>query len=96
MRHADYRTGVELTDDPLFAHRIRRLVVVSAVALGVIFGVWGNTNQVNATLTIHDKTDSKLLWKYDYVASGSVGSSTESLSKALMRNASKKFPYQSK
>jgi hypothetical protein len=39
MRHADFRTGVELTDDHLFAHRIRRLVVVSAVALGVITGL---------------------------------------------------------
>jgi hypothetical protein len=39
MRHADYRTGVELTDDRLFAHRIRRLTAVSAVALGVITGL---------------------------------------------------------
>jgi hypothetical protein len=33
---ADHRPGVELTTDPLFARRIRRLVAVSAVALGVI------------------------------------------------------------
>lgn len=39
MRHGDRRTGVELTDDPLFAHRVRRLVAVSAVALGVITGL---------------------------------------------------------
>jgi hypothetical protein len=32
-------SGVELTTDRLFAHRIRRLVVISAVALGVIFGL---------------------------------------------------------
>lgn len=36
MRFADHRQGVELTTDPLFARRIRRLVGVSAVALGVI------------------------------------------------------------
>lgn len=30
---------VELTDDQVFSHRIRRLVVISAVALGVIWGL---------------------------------------------------------
>lgn len=64
-----------------------------AIAVGVVFGVWGNTNEVNAALNIHEKSEGKLLWKYDYVASGSVGTSTKSLSNTLMRNASKKFPY---
>jgi hypothetical protein len=32
-------SGVELTTDRLFAHRIRRLVVISTVALGAIFGL---------------------------------------------------------
>jgi hypothetical protein len=64
-----------------------------AIALGVLFGFWGSTNRVDVNVNIHDKNDSKLLWKYDYQASGSVGSSTEQLSKALMRNISKKFPY---
>jgi hypothetical protein len=36
MRPADVRAGVELTDDRWFAHRVRRLVVVSAAALGII------------------------------------------------------------
>ena len=36
MRFGDHRPGVELTSDPLFARRVRRLVVVSAVALGLI------------------------------------------------------------
>ncbi|HSJ70113.1 MAG TPA: hypothetical protein VLA29_00515 [Acidimicrobiia bacterium] len=36
MRFADHRQGVELTTDPLFERRVRRLVVVSAVALGLI------------------------------------------------------------
>jgi hypothetical protein len=65
----------------------------AAIAVGVLVGMWGSTNRVSATLTIHDKVDGKLMWKYDYEASGSVGSSTQQLGKMLMRNASKKFPY---
>ena len=68
----------------------------AAVALGVVFGVWGNTNQVQTTINIHDGKSGDLLWKYDYLASGSVGSSAENLVNALMRNASKKFPYSTK
>jgi hypothetical protein len=33
---ADRRAGVEMTDERLFAHRVRRLIAVSAVFLGVI------------------------------------------------------------
>ena len=68
----------------------------AAVALGVIFGVWGSTNQVQTTINIHDGQTGNLLWKYDYNASGSVGSSAENLVNALMRNASRKFPYSAK
>ena len=64
----------------------------AAVALGLLVGAWGATNQTTTSLTIHD-TSSSLLWKYDYNASGSVGSSPENLANALMRNASKRFPY---
>lgn len=66
----------------------------AAIAIGVLFGIWGNTNQVFTTLTIHDGKEGKLLWKYDWTASGSVGTSTETLIRQLMRNVSKKFPYQ--
>jgi len=65
----------------------------AAVAVGVIFGVWGNTNNVQTTINIHDGKSGNLLWKYDYQASGSVGTSANNLVNALMRNASKKFPY---
>ena len=65
----------------------------AAVAVGVIFGVWGNTNSAQTTINIHDGKTGNLLWKYDYEASGSVGSSADKLVNALMRNASKKFPY---
>jgi len=65
----------------------------AAVAVGVIFGVWGSTNNVQTTINIHDGKSGNLLWKYDYQAAGSVGTSANNLVNALMRNASKKFPY---
>lgn len=65
----------------------------AAVALGVVFGAWGPTNKVQTTIDIHDGSSGELLWKYDYQASGSVGSSSTQLVDALMRNASRKFPY---
>jgi hypothetical protein len=68
----------------------------AAVAVGVLVGSWGATNKVQTTINIHDGSSGELLWNYDYEASGSVGSSTTQLVDALMRNASKKFPYSSK
>jgi len=65
----------------------------AAVAVGLLVGAWGNTNKVATTINIHDGLSGNLLWKYDYEASGSVGSSTTRLVDALMRNATKKFPY---
>ncbi|UOR05597.1 hypothetical protein MUN82_00510 [Hymenobacter aerilatus] len=65
----------------------------AAVAVGLLVGAWGATNQANITVNIHEHDAGKLLWKYDYLASGSVSSSTENVVDALMRNASKKFPY---
>lgn len=52
MRHADFRTGVELTDDQLFSHRIRRLTVVSAVALGVITGLAVAADAPNVSIVL--------------------------------------------
>lgn len=68
----------------------------AAVAVGLLVGAWGNTNKVQTTINIHDGTSGDLLWKYDYEASGSVGSSTNNLVDALMRNATRKFPYSAK
>lgn len=65
----------------------------AAVAVGLLVGAWGATNQANITVDIHEAAGGKLLWKYDYVAAGSVGSSPEGMVNALMRNASRKFPY---
>jgi hypothetical protein len=67
----------------------------AAVAVGLLVGAWGSTNKVSTTINIHDGKSGNLLWKYDYNASGSVGSSSDNLINALMRNASRKFPYKS-
>lgn len=64
-----------------------------ALAVGILFGVWGNTNDTTVTLEIHDKKTSKLIWNYNHKASGGVGSSPAKLVDGLMRQASKKMPY---
>lgn len=65
----------------------------AAVAVGILIGSWGSTNNVVTSISINEASAGKLVWKYDYNASGTVGSDPESLVNALMRNASKKFPY---
>jgi hypothetical protein len=68
----------------------------AAVALALLVGVYGTTNQVQTTLNLYDGKSGGLLWKYDYQASGSMGSSPSNLVDAIMRNAAKKIPYRSK
>ena len=65
----------------------------AAVALGLLVGVWGATNETTVTLEIHDKGTENMIWNYNHTLSGSIGSSSASLVNALMRNASKKMPY---
>ena len=68
----------------------------AAIVVGVLIGSWGSTNQVQTSISINEALKGELVWKYDYVASGSVGSSPERLVNDLMRNASRKFPYNAK
>jgi hypothetical protein len=65
----------------------------AAVVVGLLVGAWGSTNNVETTININDGKSGEILWKYDHSASGSVGSSTTRLVDAVMRNASRKFPY---
>lgn len=67
----------------------------AAIAVGLLISAWGSTNNTTITLAIHDNS-SNLLWKYDWQSNGSVGSSPERVTDALMRNASKRFPYATK
>jgi hypothetical protein len=85
-----------LFTDGLISGHIRRSKPMSAgaaIVLGVLLGIWGSTNEVNVTVNIHDGESGKLLWNYEHQASGSVGSSSESLAKNLVSDISKKFPY---
>jgi hypothetical protein len=68
----------------------------AALAVGAVFGVWGSTNKANTTINIHEGSTGNLMWKYQYEAQGSVGSSPDNLVDALMRNASRNFPYNGK
>jgi len=65
----------------------------AAIALGLVLGVFGSTNNTTVTLEIHDNEAKKLLWNYNHKLSGGVGSSSAQLVDNLMRHASKKMPY---
>ena len=65
----------------------------AAVALGLLVGFWGATNQATITLDIHDKEAADIIWSYSHTLSGTIGSSSNNLVNALMKKASRKMPY---
>jgi hypothetical protein len=65
----------------------------AAVALGLLVGVWGSTNEVRTTLTIYDCATAKMIWNYEHKYSGGIGSSPSRLVDQLMRSASRRMPY---
>jgi len=65
----------------------------AAVAVALLVGAWGSTNEVIVSLSINDCMNKKLIFNYDHKYSGSLGSSPARLVDALMRQASKKMPY---
>ncbi len=65
----------------------------ASAALGILVGVWGPTNSGNITIKIIDKTTGENLWQYDKQLSRSLGSDTNTIIAAMMRKASRKFPY---
>ena len=64
-----------------------------AVALGLLTGYEGSTNEVVVSMSIKDCKTKSLLWKYDHTHQGGLGSTASKLVDGLMRNASKKMPY---
>jgi hypothetical protein len=68
----------------------------AAIATLVLFGAGGATNEVTVNLSIKDCTDNTMFWNYDWRYSGGLGTSPEDLVEALMRNASRKMPYNRK
>jgi hypothetical protein len=65
----------------------------AAVAVGLLIGVWGSTNEVTVALSINDCLNKKMIFNYNHKYSGSIGSSPANLVDGLMRNASRKMPY---
>ena len=65
----------------------------AAVAMYLLLNAYGSTNEVTVTMAINDCMDHKLIWNYNHVYSGGLGSSPQSLVQGLMRNASRKMPY---
>ncbi len=65
----------------------------AAVALGLLVGFWGATNQTTVVMEIHDGQTQKMIWNYNHKVSGSLGSTPARLIDNLMRSASNKMPY---
>jgi len=68
----------------------------AAVAIYALAGAWGTTNKASVNIDAREVHRGELVWKYEYEAGGSMFSSAEDLVNMLMRNASKKFPYNGK
>jgi hypothetical protein len=64
----------------------------AAIALGVIAGIWGPTNEATVSLSVHDYSTKKMIWNYDHKLSSSL-STPAKLVDDLMRQASRKMPY---
>ena len=64
----------------------------AAIAVGLIGGTTGATNEATVSLSIHDSGTKKMIWNYDQKLSSSLGTPAR-LVDDLMRQASKKMPY---
>lgn len=65
----------------------------ASVALGLLVGFWGSTNNAVINMSVHNAADGVLLWNYNKKVRGSVGSSPEDLINILMRKVSRRLAY---
>ncbi|RIV42867.1 hypothetical protein [Flagellimonas pelagia] len=65
----------------------------ASVALGLLIGFWGSTNNATVNMSVHNAKDGILLWNYNKKVSGSIGSSPDDLINRLMRKASRRLAY---
>ncbi|RSK37236.1 hypothetical protein [Hymenobacter metallilatus] len=74
------------------------LPLAAAVAINVFTPFYAISDEVTASLSLHDQQAGRLLWKYDCQLQGGGGltDNAQNLTNALMRNAAKRFPYQRK
>jgi len=64
----------------------------AAIAVALLVGFWGATNEATVSLSIHDQSANKMIWNFDHKLSSSLGSPV-GLVDALMRQASREIPY---
>jgi hypothetical protein len=64
----------------------------AAIAVALLFDVWGATNEAAVSLSIHDHSSNKMIWNYNHRLSSSLGSPAR-LVDDLMRQASREMPY---
>ena len=64
----------------------------AAIAVGLLVGTTGATNEATVSLSIHDSGTKKMIWNYDQKLSSSLGTPAR-LVDDLMRQASRKMPY---
>jgi hypothetical protein len=64
----------------------------AAIAVGLLVGTTGATNEATVSLSIHDSGSKKMIWNYDQKLSSSLGTPAR-LVDDLMRQASRKMPY---
>lgn len=64
----------------------------AAIAVGLIGGTTGKTNEAVVSLSLHDSGTKKMIWNYDQKISSSLGTPAR-LVEDLMRQASRKMPY---
>ena len=74
-------------------HTTKPMSEGASAALGVVFGVWGPTNAGSISIQISDGKTEEILWKYDKTLSRELGSDINTIIDAMMRKASRKFPY---
>lgn len=65
----------------------------ASVALGLLVGFWGATNQATLNLFIHNGENGKVLVNYNKGVARSVGSTTDQVINVVMRKASRRIPY---
>ena len=65
----------------------------AAIALTLVTGFAGSTNEVQVSLSLKDCSTKSLIWKYDHKWQGGMLTSSSTLVQQLMKNASEKMPY---
>lgn len=65
----------------------------TAVAVGLLTGIWGATNEVSVSMDLHDRNTGRMFWNFSHTLSGSTFSSPRQMVDELMRLASRNLPY---